>query len=339
MANIFQNKSILVTGGTGSIGSEIVKNVLQYEPKVVRVFDNDENGQFNLQQELPNYQNVRFLLGDVRDRERLKMAVENIDFLFHAAALKHVPLCEYNPFEAVKTNVLGTQNVIQVAMEEGVEKLISISTDKAVTPINVMGATKLLSERLITSANYYSRKTIFSSVRFGNVIGSRGSVMPFFAEQIRKGGPVTVTNPEMSRFMMPLTQAVTLLFKTVEMALGGEVFMFKMPMLRISDLVKVMIDELAPKYGYQPSQIEVKITGSRPGEKLYEELMTEEEAKCAQETEEMFIVLPHAELSACRIEDYTYPRSKSAQATEYTSRNGRFLTRQEIKAMLRGLFF
>lgn len=339
MTRIFQDRNILVTGGTGSIGSEIVRKVLQDEPKVVRVFSNDESGLFNLQQELQSHSNVRFLVGDVRDEERLKMAAEDIDFIFHAAALKHVPLCEYNPFEAVKTNVLGTQNVIEVAREEGVEKVISISTDKSVNPINVMGATKLLSERLVISASYYSTATIFYSVRFGNIIGSRGSVMPFFAEQIRRGGPVTVTDPEMSRFIMPLTQAVALLLKTVEMALGGEVFIFKMPMLRISDLVKVMIDELAPKYGYQPSQIEVKITGSRPGEKLYEELMTEEEAKCVQETEEMFIVLPHAELSACRIEDYTYPGSKSVQAAEYTSRNGRFLTRQEMKAMLRGLSF
>lgn len=335
MVNTFQGKNILVTGGTGSIGSEIVRKLLPYEPKAVRVFSNDEDGLFNLKQELLGYPNVRFLIGDVRDEERLKMAVESIDFIFHAAALKHVPLCEYNPFEAVKTNVIGTQNVIEVARKEGVAKLINISTDKAVNPVNVMGATKLLSERLIVSANYYSKHTIFSSVRFGNVVGSRGSVIPLLAEQIEGGGPVTITDLRMSRFIMSPNQVTSLLFRAAEMALGGERFILKMSSVKISDLVEAMVDELAPEYGYQPSQIELKVTGIRPGEKIYEELMTEEEAKHAQETEEMFIVLPHIELSTCRIEDYTYPGSKPAQVTEYTSKEGRFLTKEEIKAMLR----
>jgi len=173
---------------------------------------------------------LRFLVGDVRDKERLQHAVENIDFAFHAAALKHVPLCEYNPFEAVKTNVLGTQNVIEVAMEGEVEKLITISTDKAVNPVNVMGATKLLAERLTISANYYKglRKTAFSCVRFGNVLDSRGSVIPSFREQIRKGGPVTLTEPNMTRFVMSIPRAVDLVLKAAEIARGGEIFIFKM---------------------------------------------------------------------------------------------------------------
>ena len=189
-ADAFGDKRILITGGTGSIGSEILRKVLQYDPQVVRVFSIDEDAQFNLQQELGDRPNVRFLIGDVRDRERLGMAGEDVDIIFHVAALKHVPLCEYNPFEAVKTNVLGTQNVIDVAMKGEVDKLITISTDKAVNPVNVMGATKLLAERLTISANHYkgSRKTAFSCVRFGNVLYSRGSVVPLFREQIRKGG-------------------------------------------------------------------------------------------------------------------------------------------------------
>src|SRR4030043_925008 len=185
MVNIFRGKNVLVTGGSGSIGSEVVKKMLQCEPKVVRVLSNDENCLFNLEQELRCFSNLRFLVGDVRDKEPPQRAVENVDFVFHAAALKHVPLCEYNPFEAIKTNVLGTQNVIEAALESGVDRVISISTDKAVNPVNTMGATKLLAEKLIIDANEGkgSKPTIFSSVRFGNVSFSRGSVIPLFAEQ------------------------------------------------------------------------------------------------------------------------------------------------------------
>jgi len=184
--DLFKNKKILITGGTGSIGQEIVREVLKHEPAVVRILDIDETKQFELQQEYEDYENIRFLLGDIRDKERLYRAIEDIDIVFHTAALKHVQACEYNPFEAVKTNVIGTQNLIDVAIDEEVEKVIFTSSDKAVNPTNVMGATKLLAERLITSANYYkgARKTVFSSVRFGNVLGSRGSVIPLFKNQI-----------------------------------------------------------------------------------------------------------------------------------------------------------
>jgi UDP-N-acetylglucosamine 4,6-dehydratase len=314
MASIFQDKNILVTGGTGSIGSEIVRKVLQYKP--------------NVEQELGNYPNVRFLVGDVRDKERLQRAVEGIYFVFHAAALKHVPLCEYNPFEAVKTNVLGTQNVIEAAMEEEVEKLITISTDKAVNPVNVMGATKLLAERLTISANYYKglRKTAFSCVRFGNVLDSRGSVMPSFREQIRKGGPVTLTDPDMTRFVMSIPRAVDLVFEAAEMAKDGEVFIFKMPALRIGDLAKAMIDELAPQYGYNPESIKVEISGKRAGEKIYEELLTADEAINASETEDMFIITPTAKNQ----------ESKRISAKEYRSdQDGILLAKEEIKEILR----
>ena len=329
MANIFQNKNILVTGGTGSIGSEIVRKVLQYKPKVVRVFSNDENELFNLEQELGNYLNVRFLVGDVRDKERLQRAVEGIDFVFHAAALKHVPLCEYNPFEAVKTNVLGTQNLIEAAMEEEVGKLITISTDKAVNPVNVMGATKLLAERLTISANYYKgmRKTVSSCVRFGNVLDSRGSVVPLFKGQIKKGGPVTITAPNMTRFVMSIPKAVDLVLKAAETAQGKEIFIFKMSTLRIGDLAKAMIDELAPSYGYNPESIKVEIGGKRAGEKNYEELLTDDEAMNASETEDMFIITPAAK---------NQENKKKISAREYRSdRDAILLTKEEIKEMLR----
>ncbi len=330
MANIFQNKNILVTGGSGSIGSEIVRRVLQYEPAVVRVFSNDENGQFSLEQELQGYDNLRFLIGDVKDRERLRMAIEGIDLVFHAAALKHVPLCEYNPFEAVKTNVLGTQNVIEAARAEEVEKVIAISTDKAVNPVNVMGATKLLAERLMISASHYEgeRETVFSCVRFGNVLNSRGSVVPLFRQQIARGGPVTLTDPNMTRFIMPLNRAVELVLQAAEMAKGGEIFIFKMPVLRVGDLVEVMIEELAPQYGHAPKSIEVKVVGKRAGEKTYEELLTEDEAVGAHETGEMFII------------PYQSPEEDNLKETQavaryYTSAEQPLLIKEDIRALLK----
>lgn len=327
MANVFQNKNILVTGGAGSIGSEIVRMVLTFSPKAVRVLDNDETGLFELEQELQSGR-LRPLVGDVRDKERLRRAVEGTDIVFHAAALKHVPLCEYNPFEAVKTNVLGTQNLIEVAMEEEVEKFITISTDKAVNPVNVMGATKLLAERLTTSANYYKgwRRTAFSCVRFGNVLDSRGSVVPLFREQIKEGGPIAITDPDMTRFVIGIPKVVDLVLKVVEIAQGGEIFIFKMSALRISDLAEVMIEELAPRYGYAPKSIKVEISGKRAGEKIYEELLTEEEAMNTSETKDMFIIIQAAETQ----------ESKKISAREYRSdRDAILLTKEEIKEMLR----
>jgi len=331
MANIFQNKKILVTGGTGSIGSEIVRKVLNYEPKVIRVLSNDEDGLFSLGQELQGHPQVRFLLGDIKDKERVQRAAEGIDFIFHAGALKHVPLCEYNPFEAVKTNVLGTQNVIEVAIEEEADKLITISTDKAVNPVNVMGATKLLAERLTISANYHkgARKTAFSCVRFGNVLDSRGSVVPLFREQIRKGGPVVITDPDMTRFVMSIPEAVGLVLKAMEIAKDGEIFVFKMPTLRVSSLAEVMIEELAPQYGYDPKSIKVEVSGKRAGEKIYEELLTENEADNAREMEDMFIITP-------KTHGQQYKNMSASEYSSYRSdRNGVFLTEEEIREILR----
>ena len=329
MTNICRGKSILVTGGTGSVGSEIARRVLRHEPKVVRIFSNDEDGQFNLQQELRGHGNVRFLLGDVRDEERVARAVEGIDFVFHAAALKHVPLCEYNPFEAVKTNVLGTQNVIEGAMEEEIEKLITVSTDKAANPVNVMGATKLLAERLTISANHYkgARKAAFSCVRFGNVLDSRGSVIPLFREQISKSGPVMVTDPNMTRFVMSIPKAVDLILRTVEIARGGEIFVLKMPALRIGDLAEAMIEELAPQHGYKPKDIKIEIIGKRSGEKHDEELMAKYEAENARELEDMFVVTPRTPGGNLV--------TKKTPVKEYSSEEPELLTKQEIKEILR----
>jgi len=294
MEDYFRDKKVLVTGGSGSIGSEIVRQVLKAEPAVVRVFSNDEDAQFKLSQEFGRKGKVRLLFGDIRDRERVKAALENIDIVFHAAALKHVPACEFNPFEAVKTNVIGTQNVIQEALEQEVEKVITISTDKAVNPINVMGATKLLAERLTISANNYrgGRKTVFSCVRFGNVLASRGSVVPIFLEQIKRGGPVTMTDPGMTRFIMNIHQSVGLILKAAFLAEGEEIFILKMPSLKIGDLAEVMIEKYAPVFGHKPEDIKVQTIGLRPGEKYYEELMTAMEASNAKEKDGMFVIYP-----------------------------------------------
>ena len=335
MKNIFKNKKILITGGTGSVGQEIVRKISKYEPAVVRILDVDETKQFELQQEYKDYENIRFLLGDIRDKERLSRAIEDIDIIFHTAALKHVLACEYNPFEAVKTNVLGIQNLIDVALDEEVEEVIFTSSDKAVNPTNVMGATKLLAERLITSANYYkgARKTIFSSVRFGNVLGSRGSVIPLFEKQIEKGRLVTITNNKMTRFIMSMREAINLLFKATELAQGGEIFVFKMKALKITDLAEVMIEELAPKYGFSPNEIKMEIIGNKPGEKLYEELMTEDEARRALESEEMFIVLSEIkELS--HIDKSCYPSTFPAEIKAYISNDVKHLIKEEIKEIL-----
>lgn len=333
--NMFKNKKILVTGGTGSIGSEIVHSLLKKDVNVVRILSNDENATFQMQQELRG-SNVRFLIGDIRDKERLRMAMKEIDIVYHAAALKHVPLCEYNPFEAIKTNVLGTQNIIEGALEENVEKVINISTDKAVNPVNTMGATKLLSERLMIDANFYKgrKKTVFSCVRFGNVSFSRGSVIPLFEKQIVNGGPVTITDQSMTRFIMSISKAVELVFKATEMTKGGEVFIFKMPVIRLGDLADVIIKEMAPKYGYKPEKIEIRIIGPRPGEKLYEELMTDVESRNALETKEMFIVLPQVEIPGLKIEEVMYSGAKKIQSKSYNSRDVPPLSKSEIRGLL-----
>ena len=293
-SGFYKNKKILVTGGVGSIGNNLVKELLTFDPAIVRVLDNNETGLFDLTAEL-NTNKIRTLIGDIRDKDRLVMAMDGIDIVFHTSALKHVPLCEYNPFDAVKTNVLGTQNILEAALQNDVEKVINISTDKAVSPTNVMGATKLLAERLTISANYYrgNNRTVFSSVRFGNVLNSRGSVIPLFKMQIKKGGPVTVTDPHMTRFFMDIPAATRLILTAGEIAQGREIFILKMPALRIMDLAKAMIEEYAPKYGFDKEAIEIKFIGKRNGEKLYEELMADEEAERAYERDDMYLILPH----------------------------------------------
>jgi len=336
--SFYKNKRILVTGGVGSIGRELVKKLLEYDPFIVRVFDNNETGLFDLENEL-NSNKIRPLVGDIRDKDRLLMAFEGIDVVFHASALKHVPLCESNPFDAVKTNVIGTQNVLDAALSKEVGKVINVSTDKAVSPTNVMGATKLLAERLTISANYYrgTKKTVFSSVRFGNVLNSRGSVIPLFTKQIQKGGPLTITDKKMTRFFMDIPSAVNLILTAGKISQGREIFILKMPAMNISDLAHVMIEEFGPKYGYAPEDIQQQIIGKREGEKLYEELMTKEEAEYAYEDKEMFLIMPQKITNEVPFEIKVSRSFKKAKNEEFSSRKARLLTKKEILTIIKKL--
>lgn len=291
--DFFDGKTVLVTGGTGSIGSDIARALGHTGAKTVRVLSNDENGVFELSKELDG-DLYRFLVGDVRDAQRMRLACNGADIVFHAAALKHVPLCEYNPIEALKTNVMGTQNVIEACFSENVEKMIFISTDKAVEPVNTMGASKLLAEKLVINANFYKgfRRTAFSIVRFGNVMGSRGSVIPIFHKQAADGGPITLTSDEMTRFMMHLDDAIRLIFKAAMVSKGGEICTFQMPVARMYDLADVIRETVARGKGVKPRSIPIDIVGIRPGERMHEALMTEEEARRAKRLGELIIIPP-----------------------------------------------
>lgn len=288
----FRGRTVLVTGGTGSIGSEVVRRVLDHEPRAVRVFSRDDSKQFDLAQQLRDRSELRMLIGDVRDRERVARAMNGVDLVVHAAAMKHVPASEFNPFEATETNVRGTRNVVEAAIDANVDRVLTVSTDKAVDPTNVMGATKLLAERLTSSAELYKgpAATRFASVRFGNVIGSRGSIVPLILRQVAAGGPVTVTDPEMTRYLMPLGDAVDLCLGAMERMAGGEVFILKMPRVRIGDLIDVLVEAYAGRFGHDPGAIAVERIGVRAGEKLDEALMTADEAARARDDGDMWIV-------------------------------------------------
>ncbi|TBL67785.1 polysaccharide biosynthesis protein [Paenibacillus thalictri] len=288
----FKNRKILIIGGTGTIGKSILLTLLKDEPEVVRIFSRDEYKQFELENELGYQENIRYLIGDVRDCDRVRRAMQDIDYVFHVAAMKHVPSCEYNPYEAVLTNIIGTNNVIQAAINSNVKKVVFTSTDKAISPTNTYGATKLTAERLIAAAHYNKGKsgTVFAAVRFGNVMGSRGSVIPLFEKQILSDRKITITDMDMTRFMMTLNQATKLTIQSLVHSTGGEIFVLKMPVIKLSDLAEVVIDKCSFKHNIPLSDIQIVEIGLRPGEKYYEELMTFEESKVAVELSHSFVI-------------------------------------------------
>ncbi len=278
----WRDASVLITGGTGSFGHKFVETMLTtYHPRRLVVLSRDELKQSEMMARFKD-ESLRFFVGDVRDRDRLERAMHGIDMVFHAAALKQIPSCEYNPFEAIQTNVIGAENVISAAIDQGVKRVIAISTDKAVNPVNLYGATKLCAEKLFVQGNAYgyARGTVFGAVRYGNVIGSRGSVIPLFAAQ-RAAGTVTVTDPGMTRFWIKLEQGVRFAIRCAEVMHGGEIFVPKIPSMRVMDLVEAV----APG-------CRVEFIGIRPGEKLHEILIAEEECRQALEFEDMFVLEP-----------------------------------------------
>ena len=334
--NSLKGKKILVTGGAGSIGKALVSKLLKADAMVVRAYDNNEKGVYDLQSECGNSKQFRPLIGDVRDIERLSKAMKDIDMVFHAAALKHVELSEYNPFEVVKTNVIGTQNVLDCAIKKKVEKVVIISTDKAVNPVSLMGTSKLMSEKLTVAGIYHKGegKTKFAVVRFGNVIGSNGSVIPKWVDQINSGGPVTITDKSMTRFMMSIDQAVDLVIQASDIMIQGEIFILKMPSLRMLDLAKVLIKESAKLNQTDRKKIKIKEIGVRPGEKLHEELLTEYEVANSYHTNSMYVVLPKNVIVDLEMEKMSYPYKKVRKLVQYRSDKGTLLNQKEIKKLL-----
>lgn len=320
----WSDKVILLSGGTGSFGKKFIEIALKKcKPKVIRVYSRDELKQYEMMRHYGNIPQVRYFIGDVRDIERLNIAMRGVDIVVHAAAMKQVPACEYNPFEAVKTNILGAQNIINAAIANKVKKVIALSTDKAVNPINLYGATKLCAEKIFTQGNsYVGRAPIsFSCVRYGNVVGSRGSVIPVFKEQ-KKTGTITITDKRMTRFWITLEQGVNFVIKCIEMMKGGEIFVPKIPSMRITDLAGL----IAPG-------CKIREIGIRPGEKINEVLITEDEARHASEFGDCFIIEP--EFHWWR-EDNHAGGKKIREGFRYGSDNNpKWLTKGEMERLIK----
>lgn len=285
---------VVVTGGTGSIGSAIVEEVLRREPSQVRVFSNDENGMHAMAQRFGARHGIRFIIGDVRHRRRLEVAFRGAHTVFHAAALKQVSMCEHNPFEALATNAVGTQNVVDAAVDSGVERVVGVSTDKAVNPTNVMGATKLLAERLLVTANFVPSQdhTVFTCARFGNVLGSRGSVLETVRSQVFAGGPVTLTAGAMTRYVTTIRNAARLVIGAARNPTPGVIIVPKRPSVRIGKLVDVAIEHFARQAGRDAQTIRIREIGFRAGERLHEALLTREELEHARVRRDRIEVLP-----------------------------------------------
>ncbi|RDD60146.1 polysaccharide biosynthesis protein [Ferruginivarius sediminum] len=321
MSSFYRGARVAITGAAGTTGTELTHQLLGCGVDEIIAIDRHETNLFYLSEHHQDDPRFHAFACDVCDTRLLTRLLDGVDYLFHAAALKHVWACESNPREAVQTNIIAVQSVIDAAIDAKVRRVLFTSTDKAVNPTNVMGTSKLMGERLITSAAALGRdgsSTVFASTRFGNVLGSAGSVVPLFLKQLQKGGPITVTDPRMSRFVMTLEDAILLVMKVMEQFRSGEVFVTRMPVVLVSDLARVMVEHIAPRFGYRSSEIKIQEIGKRPGEKLYEQLITAEESTRTLLTKEFLIVLP-AFRSKFRNVDYYYGETCGDPAESYDS--------------------
>lgn len=330
---IFSGKTLLVTGGTGSFGNAVLKGFLSTDISEIRIFSRDEKKQDDLRKKY-NSPKLKFYIGDVRDYRSIENALTGVDYVFHAAALKQVPSCEFYPMEAVKTNILGTENVLDAAIKNGVKKVVCLSTDKAVYPINAMGISKAMMEKVMVakSRNLNNKDIVISGTRYGNVMASRGSVIPLFAEQIKAGKPITITDPEMTRFMMTLEDAVDLVMYAFENAENGDIFVQKAPAATVHVLAKAMVDLLGvPQYPIQ-------VIGTRHGEKLFETLLSREEMAASKDQGDYYRIIPD-------LRDLNYGKFieqgelKISESQDYNSHNTHRLDIDEMKKLLLKLDF
>ena len=323
---MLKGKKVLITGGTGSLGIALTKRLLQENVDTIRIFSRNENKQLEMDSKFHD-DRLRFLLGDVRDYNRLTRAFEDIDIVFHAAALKHVPIIEYNPFEAIKTNVIGSQNVIDACLEEDVEKAICVGTDKAVSPLNTYGATKLLMEKLfITASNYLKKerhKTKFIALRYGNVLGSSGSVIPKFINQIKNNEKITITNSNMTRFSISIDEALDFILKATEIGKGSEIFVPKLRAYSLMDVKDALFDLLG--------KTDEQIVGIRPGEKLHEILINNDEMNYCWEYQEMYMIVDPSLRKFISLMNESPEKKKIENIKVYSSNNVQKIPKNELK--------
>lgn len=328
---MYEEKIVLITGGTGSWGNELTRQLIMRNPAEIRIFSRGELAQVNMKRKF-NHERLKFIIGDVRDEEAVDKACQNVDYIFHLAALKHVNICEEQPYEAIKTNIDGTANVIAAAVKNKVKKVIDVSTDKAVSPLNLYGMTKAVGERLIIQANKLTPDTRFVCIRAGNVLGSNGSVVPLFIEQIRKFNKITITDTEMTRFFLTLPEAIQLLFKAAEVSFGGETFVVKMPSCRIVELAQILIEIFG---GEMTGTV---ITGLRPGEKINEVLLSYyETGNSYYYDDNYFLILPMLDIQGLK-EHYGNIPLRKVDFSEYSSRDNLMGREQIIEVLKKGGF-
>ncbi|MGV8980200.1 SDR family NAD(P)-dependent oxidoreductase [Clostridium sp.] len=323
---MFEGKTILITGGTGSWGNELTTQMLEMNPRQIIIYSRSELNQVNMERRFNNPK-LKFIIGDIRDYESIKQATKNVEYIFHLAALKHVPICEQQPNEAIKTNITGVKNLISAAIENNVIKVIDVSTDKAVEPVNVYGMTKAIGEKLIIHANTISDNTKFVCIRAGNVLGTNGSVVPYFIDQVKRCNEITITDPKMTRYFLTLKQAIQLIFKAINSSIGGETFVMKMPGYNIIDIARIIQEEFGDE------NCSLKIIGKRPGEKINEVLISKYEAENAYiYDKDYFVILPQINIEGLK-EYYKKLNLNPLNQKEYSS-NDYLLGYNEAKKML-----